>query len=95
MRKLDDTGIAYGFMMIIVFLIFAGFILALLSPVVNGLIYHENKFIEAGDVSIQTQNAVAWNVGGFIMAIIITLIGAFYWVVVRANEQKQYGGGGG
>jgi hypothetical protein len=64
-----------------------------MSQVVNPLIVQENKFIENGDVSVQTHAAFNWNVGAFVLIPVITLIGALYWSIVRANDQKVYGGG--
>jgi uncharacterized BrkB/YihY/UPF0761 family membrane protein len=93
MKPLGDTAISYGFVMVFVFLGFAGFTLALLSPVLNRLVLAHNDMVGAGGVSVSTANAVNWNVGAFVMVIIVTVIGAVYWVVVRANEQKEYGQG--
>ena len=93
MSPLNDEGIAYGFFMAIAMCVFAGFCFALLSPAINTLISHENGYIASGDVSVQTKAAFDWNAGAFIMCIPITIIGIFYWAVVRANEQKTYGGG--
>ena len=92
MLHMDDSGIAYGFFMALVFLIFCGFILALLSPAVNGLVSAHNTYVNQGEVSVQTQQAVAWNVGAFVLCPVIALIGIFFWAVVRANQQKTYGG---
>ena len=93
MKPLGDTAISYGFVMVFVFLGFVGFTLALLSPVLNRLVLAHNDMVGAGGVSVSTANAVNWNVGAFVMVIIVTVIGAVYWVVVRANEQKEYGQG--
>ena len=93
MQRLNDSGIAYGFFMAIIFIIFAGFILALLSPAVNGFASAQNKYVNQGEVSVQTQQAVAWNVGAFVLCPVLALIGIFYWAVVRSNEQKEYGSG--
>lgn len=94
MSPLNDEGIAYGFVMALVFLIFFGFLFALLSPAVNALISHENQFISDGTVSVQTKAAFDWNVGAFIFSIVFAILGIFYWAVIRANSQKEYGSGG-
>lgn len=93
MKSLGESGISYGFLMIFVFLGFAGFTLALLSPILNRLVMAHNTMVSDGGVSVSTANAVNWNVGAFVMVIIVTVIGAVYWVVVRANEQREYGQG--
>jgi hypothetical protein len=91
MNPLNDHGISYGFVMAGVFILFAGFTLALLSPVLNRLVLAHNDMVGAGGVSVSTANAVNWNVGAFIMVIIVTVIGAVYWVVVRGVEVKSFG----
>lgn len=92
MHPVNDSGIAYGFFMAIVFIIFCGFIVALLSPAVNGLVSAHNTYVNQGEVSVQTSAATNWNVGAFVLVPVITLLGILFWAVVRANEQKKYGG---
>jgi hypothetical protein len=89
---LDDNGVAYALVMSIVFIVAMSIIMALLAPMINGLIGAENTLASQGDVSVQTHQAFNWNVGAFVLIPFFLILGLLYWAVIRTTEQTRYGG---
>ena len=92
MKALDDSGISYALIMSVIFIIVVSIIIALFSPLINGLIGFENGLAANGEVSVQTHQAFNWNVGAFILIPFIVMLALLYWVITRTSEQKKYGG---
>lgn len=87
-----EEAIAYGIFVLFAFLILGGIILILLVPGFNGVLVGTNTFIDKGMVGERTASAISWNttIFGFVGG--ITLIGAFLWAIVRANQERLGGG---
>lgn len=86
-----EEAIAYGWFMVIVFVVAAGLILAVTAPMTNGFVSYSNNRIADGAMSAQTKAAVDWNVSAFIWLPVFTLIGILLWAIVRPLEQKRLG----
>jgi len=81
----SESGLAYGYMMIVLYLFAAVFIWVCYSHVFNlFLTMAINPSIDAGEVSIQTANAAAWNINIFRYAPPIILLFGFLFGVNRA-----------
>lgn len=86
-----DDAVAYGFFMLICFIIGAGLVLALMLLPANGVTNFMNGEIDQGHVSVQTREAVQFNVGMLWWCPVFALVGLLLWVYVRPLEQKRIG----
>lgn len=80
--------------MLLVFVIAAAFIYLFIGQTENALMVPINKLINAGTVSQQTAQAIAWNRNLTMALPILALIGAFVWSVIRGvgGRGDSYGG---
>lgn len=88
--KLNDDGMAYGFSMIVLYFIAATIIWlswAFTFNIILGSVI--NPDILAGGISIQTANAVGWNVNFIRYAPPVIMIFGFIYAVNRAVFKKQ------
>jgi len=98
-EKMDnESGIAYGWMMLSIFLIIMGLLYSFLSGgVVNALINGPgndqnvgiNHDIAQGKLSTQGVNAIRFNIGMFTNIPLWLIIGGFVYAVGRAITVKQ------
>lgn len=91
MRSLDDSGIAYGIGVLMIFLVSCTAILLAFTPMINGLLDQHNAQVDAGDVSEQRSNSTAWAVTIWQSLPAWMLLGGFVWAVVRALEVRESG----
>lgn len=84
-----EEAIAYGYLMIALFLLAAAFIWMTVGYTFNlSLTSLINPDIEAGHVSMQTRNAVNWSVDIMRYAPPIILLSAFVFAVNRAIYKR-------
>lgn len=91
MRSFDDSGIAYGIGVLMIFLVVATALFNAFAPIINGVVDHHNTQVAAGDVSEQRKNSTAWNVTMWQTLPIWMLLGGLVWAVVRALEARESG----
>lgn len=92
MKPLNENGIAYGFFMIVAFLICATLMWVFVGVVYNKILVDEvNPAIAAGEISMQTRSATNFNVAFERFLPVFLLIGIFLWASTRAIYRK--GGG--
>lgn len=82
-RKHKDDAIAYGWIMILIFLILGSFTYLCVIMLYNGVITQENIDISAGLTSEQTKQATSFNRDMAMYMPVFMLIGAFVWSMVR------------
>lgn len=87
-----NYGIAYGIYAIALFLVFAGFYIALQQPVFNQFLSIFNNFVGQGMVSQQTADNMSFIKNAFIALPIFILFATIAWVWIRALEKRQRGG---
>lgn len=93
MRSLrDDSGIAFGLIVVALFTLLGGAYVIMHIPFFNSLIDIFNTFISIGMVSQQTADNMTFikNVIGMLM--LFLLIGVLAWAWVRAKEDGGYNG---
>lgn len=84
MLKDNEEAVSYGFLMIVIFLIFGAFIYGCVGALYNEIIGVANEQITEGTMSEQTRNAMEFN-RNFCMGLpIVMLIGAFIWGIHRS-----------
>jgi hypothetical protein len=96
-RGLDDSGIAYGWLVISIFLILAGILYAELTGVVDSFLNGPNNDnsiginhdIIAGKQSQQSANAIQFGVSMFTNIPWFILTGAFVFAITRAIVVKR------
>jgi hypothetical protein len=93
-HKVDsESGVAYGWLMLCIFLLAAAFIWMLVSSVFNTTLLNViNPDIASGGISMQTRNAIDWNVNIIRYAPTVILLAAFVWSVNRAIYKREGGG---
>ena len=89
-RKPDpEEAIAYGYMMLAAFLLAAAFIWMGVSHTFNLTLTNViNPDIVSGGISMQTRNAIDWNVNIIRYAPPVLLLGAFVFAVNRAIYKR-------
>lgn len=92
MLGLNDEAIAYGLIMMIVFIIGAGLVVTVLTMAMNGLTTETNDLIDEGVISPQTRHAVQFNLSAWWLWPVLVILGALFWYIVRPLEQKRLGG---
>jgi hypothetical protein len=88
-----ESGIAYGFVMSMAFIVGAGIVLACYFVILNGFVSPYNEQVADNHVSVQTAKAVTFNFSAALLFPVIGLIVVFLWAVIRALEQRRLGGG--
>ena len=91
MRSFDDSGIAYGIGVLMIFLVSCTAIAIAFTPLINGIIGQHNTQVADGDVSEQRKNSTAWTVTMWQSLPIWTLMGGLVWGIVRALEVRESG----
>jgi hypothetical protein len=87
--KLDDSGIAYGYLMLSFFLLAAAFIWMVVSQTFNiTLTSVINPDIASGGISMQTRNAIDWNINIIRYAPPVILLCTFVFAVNRAIYKR-------
>lgn len=85
---------SYTWVFLIV-LIFVGAIsYAFLLPSMNKVTEQTNKQIVSGEISAQTATSMKWNLNFLFWLPGIILLGLAIWVITRAIEISEAGGGG-
>ena len=88
--KLNEDGLAYGFSMIVLYFVAATAIWFCWSFVFNVILGSViNPDILAGGISVQTANAVDWNVNFIRYAPPVIILAGFIYTVNRAVFKKQ------
>jgi hypothetical protein len=89
MRHNNDDAIAYGWLFILIFLIFGGITILAVFALENNAMTQINNFISQGTVSSQTANAITFqrNIGMGLP--IIALLGAFLWGMMRGVQSRS------
>lgn len=78
-----EDAIAYGWFMLLVFLILGAFSYLCITALYNGILAPANADISAGMTSEQTKNALAFNRDIAMYMPVFMLLGAFVWAMVR------------
>jgi len=79
----NDDAVAYGWFMLLVFLILGAFSYLCVITLYNGIITPANADIASGMTSEQTKNALFFNRDIAMYMPVFMLIGAFIWAMVR------------
>lgn len=82
----DESAVAYGIVIIALFLFSCGILLVLLSHPVNEVIDGMNTIIGMEDVSKETTDCAAFQTTVWKALPVILLFGVFAWGIVRAIE---------
>ena len=85
----NEDGTAFGIVVLAALLIVGTVVMLAMTPAVNEFVEVFNKQVDAGDVSTQRADAMAWNVTMFNIAYIWLLLGGVAWAVVRALEYRE------
>ena len=96
MQRVDpESGVAWGFILVAVFLIGVGLFIILMNPFVNGILDAINFQISSNHmISQQTVDAVQWNENFWHYGVpVFSLIVIFVWAVNRALYQRKLEGG--
>ena len=93
-RLEPESGIAYGWIMLLTFIFIAAMIYLAIGGVENQFLDPMNKMINKGTISSQTQKAIEWNRTMTMALPVLALIGAFVWSVIRGvgGRGDSYGG---
>ena len=91
MGTFDDSGIAYGIGVLMIFLVTCTAIMIVFTPMINGIIAQHNAQVDAGSVSEQRKNSTAWTVTMWQSLPIWMLMGGLVWGIVRALEVRESG----
>jgi len=84
-----ESGIAFGYVFTLVFLIFGAITILTIFALQNGMMPVINQFIMQGKVSSQTANAISF-VRTITMALpIIALLGCFLWAMMRGVQSRD------
>lgn len=79
----NDSGISYGWFMLLCFLVLGAFTYLCIVALYNGVIGVANTDITAGATSQQTKNAMSFNRDVAMYLPVVMIIGAFVWSAVR------------
>ncbi len=91
MGTFNDSGIAYGIGVLMIFLVSCTAIMIAFTPMINGIIAQHNTQVEDGSVSEQRKNSTAFSVTIWNGLPIWMLIGGFVWAIIRALEVRESG----
>jgi hypothetical protein len=82
----DPSGIAWGYTMILVAVVFAGVMWSILSVSVNEMTESMNEELATGEISEQTYTSYNWSVRTFIWLAPLGCLASFVvWGFTRAN----------
>jgi predicted DNA repair protein MutK len=85
----NEDGTAFGIVVLAALLLVGTVVVLAMTPAVNEFVEVFNKQVDAGDVSTQRADAMAWNITMFSTAYIWLLLGGVAWAVVRALEHRE------
>jgi hypothetical protein len=88
----NEEAIAYALIMMLMFVLGAGLILAVLTVSVNGITDETNNLIDDGLIGVQTRHAIQFNIGAWYWWPVFVILFALFWYIVRPLEQKKLGG---
>ena len=91
MGTFNDSGIAYGIGVLMIFLVSCTAIMIAFTPMINGIIAQHNTQVEDGSVSEQRKNSTAFSVTIWNGLPIWMLMGGFVWAIIRALEVRESG----
>ena len=85
----NEDGTAFGIVVLAALLLVGTVVMLAMTPPVNEFIEVFNKQVDAGEVSTQRADAMAWGVTMFNSTPIWLLLGGLVWAVVRALEHRE------
>jgi hypothetical protein len=85
----NEDGTAFGIVVLAALLIVGTVVMLAMTPAVNEFVEVFNKQVDAGEVSTQRADAMAWGITVFNTAPIWLLLGGLAWAVVRALEHRE------
>ena len=85
----DESGVAFGIVVLAALLLVGTVVLLGMSSAMNSIIDVFNGQVDAGQVSTQRADAMAWGIMVFNSAYIWLLLGGLAWAVVRALEYRE------
>jgi predicted DNA repair protein MutK len=85
----NEDGTAFGIVVLAALLLVGTVVVLAMTPAVNEFVEVFNKQVDAGEVSTQRADAMAWNITMFSTAYIWLLLGGVAWAVVRALEHRE------
>ena len=89
----DESAVAYGAGVVVIFIVFFGLLMIFLSYPMNEFVDSFNDVVAEEDVSKDSTDAFGFNILIFKSLGIILLIGAALWGINRAILVKTGGGG--
>jgi len=90
----NSQAIAYGWFMLLVFLILSAITYLCVIYFYNSVMTVENKYIVEGKSSSQTVNAINFNRSMGMYLPVFMLLGAFVWAMIRGiGGRGDFGGG--
>jgi F0F1-type ATP synthase membrane subunit b/b' len=92
-KTISDEGIAYGWLMIAMFLVFGAILYVLITPSVNSITDEMNNNIADGVISEETSNAYNFNLQMFMAVPMFLLLGLLMYGVIRALNRKNQSAG--
>ena len=92
MIKDDESSVAYGITIVVLFLFSWGILYILISHPMNEVISGFNTLMGLEDVSRETSDLAEFYTKVWVSLPIIALFGVFVWGIVRAIETGENGG---